>query len=102
MAMRERALDDQGLLRVHHGLVLEHSPQRFDARLRPVGEVSQRALKHFIALAPALAQQHGGARVAVRNDFNIHGNMLARVCSNIKIYTWEHIARRKNASALTN
>ena len=102
MTVRQRALDDQGGLIGAHRLVPEHPPQGLDARRGPVGEVGQGALLDLAALTPALTQQNGGARVAVGNNFHVHGNYYSHIVIIVKSITWEHNQRQKNPFLLSN
>src|SRR3972149_5290575 len=102
MAMGQRALNDEGILRVEQRYVLEHAPKGIDARLGPACQVGKRAFADLLAFAPPLAQKHGGRGIAVWNDFDIHGNPIAHIASECKPYTWEQMPGAKNPNALTN
>ena len=63
MAVRQRAGDLEALGgERHEGLPGQHPAQALDLRLRPVGDVGERARLDLAALAIALAQQDGGRR----------------------------------------
>ena len=72
--VRERAFDDEDLLGADQRLVFEHAAQSLELGRGPVGEIGQGAFAYALALAPAFAQQDGGARVAVGDGLDIHGN----------------------------
>ena len=92
--VRQRALDDEGLLaRRQHHPALEHAAQALDVLGRPVGEVEQRALPHPLAVPIALAQQDGGRGAAVGDGLDVHGRRIAEtprtINKNIR-FTWLH------------
>jgi hypothetical protein len=72
MSMRQRPLDLDPLRRNNHRLAAQHPPQRLHLGVRPVREVGERAGLHLAALAPALAQEYGGRRRAVRHARDVH------------------------------
>ena len=73
MAMRQRAGDLEALgSERHEGLVGEYPAQAVDLRLRPVGEVGERAGLDLAFLAIALAQEDGGRRIAVGDARDVH------------------------------
>jgi hypothetical protein len=74
MAVRQGAFDDEGLIGCDQALAPQDPAQGLDLVRRPVGEVGQRRLADHFALAPALAQQDGGARPAVADGLDVHGN----------------------------
>src|SRR3954447_25914904 len=91
MAMRQAAGNGEGILPGgDDGAALEHIPQAFDVRGRPVGEVAQRALAHLALVAVALPQQDGGRGVPVRDGFDIHGpskvDLAVRYKSQMRYY----------------
>jgi hypothetical protein len=74
MAVRQRALDGNGLLPGRQdGAALEQRAQAFDHFRRPMGEIEQRAFFDLTAEAIALAQQDGGGRIAVGDGLDVHG-----------------------------
>ena len=76
--MRQRALDDEGLLaRRQHDPALEDAAQPFDVLGRPMAEVEQRALPYPPAVPIALAQQDRRWGAAVGHGFDIHGRRIA-------------------------
>src|SRR5260370_596347 len=80
-------------------VAFEHSLQRLDFFEWPIGEVGEGPFAGAAAFAPALAQEHGGARVAVGHGVDIHGNILPYCIRYINIFnqfTWEHSATNKN------
>ena len=56
------------------GLVLEDASQALDFVCGPIGEIGEGAFADFFAVAPAFAQEDGGAGVAVGDGLNVHGN----------------------------
>jgi hypothetical protein len=73
MAVRQGALDRQRVLSLGHGhTAAQQRAQALDEMLRPTGEVGKRALPDFPVLAITLAEQDGGARIPVRNAFDMH------------------------------
>jgi hypothetical protein len=86
MAVGQRALDRDGLLAGRqHGATLEQGAQTFDQGRRPVAEIEQRAFLDLVAVAIALAQQDGGGRIAVGDGFDIHGQFVSILSTNVKI-----------------
>ena len=81
-----RTLNRERILRGDQRLVLEYPAQGSHLLCRPVGKVRQRTLAHFLALAPAFAQQDGGAGAPVRDDFDVHGNMYTTYALYCKRY----------------
>ena len=78
MAMRERALDDEGLLaRRQHDPALEDAAQPLDVLGRPMAEVEPRPFPHPAAVPIALAQQDGGRGGAIGDGFDVHGLRIA-------------------------
>jgi hypothetical protein len=74
MAMRQRALDADGVLAWgDDGAALEHGAQALDVGGIPMGEVEQGALVDLAVLAPAFAQQDGGGRGAIGDGLDVHG-----------------------------
>src|SRR5437870_2327264 len=63
-----------GHSRLTNPLIPKKPPQGFNLVLGPVGEVGQRALAGFLAFPPSFAQQDGRWRIAVGDDFDIHGS----------------------------
>src|SRR5271166_3502678 len=59
-------------LRAAAGLAGEHPAQAVDLRLRPIGDVGERARLDLAALAIALAQEHGGRRITVWDARDVH------------------------------
>ncbi len=77
MPMGAGALDGEtGRRRQPLVVALEHGAQGFDLSWRPVGEIGQGALAGAGPLAPALAQEDGGARLAIGDGLYIHGNYI--------------------------
>ena len=76
VAVRQRALDRQGLLAGgNHDAALQDAAQALDMLGRPVAQIEQRALAHALAVPIALAQQDGGRRIPVGDGSR---------------YTWRH------------
>ena len=74
MAVRQRALDREGLLTGgDHDAALQDAAQALDVLGRPMGQIEQRALADGFPVPIALAQQDGGRRTAVGDGFDIHG-----------------------------
>ena len=74
MAVRQGAPDLQGLAGIGKGhAALQKGAQPLHHGHRQLGEVGQGALLDLAALAPALAQQHGGRRGAIGYDLDEHG-----------------------------
>ena len=74
VAMRQRALDGEGLLaRGQHDPALQDAAQTLDVLGRPMAEVEQRAFAHGPAVPIALAQQDGGRGAAIGDGFDVHG-----------------------------
>ena len=76
VSVRHGAFDDEGLRRGGEGFVAEDAAQQVDLFGGPGGEVGQGALADAAAFAPALAEEDGGPRVAVRDAFDVHGNIV--------------------------
>ena len=71
--MRQGALDRQRVLGLGHGdAAAQQRAQALDKLLRPTAEVGEGALLDPIPLAIALAEQDRGARIPVRNAFDMH------------------------------
>src|SRR5512143_1229875 len=70
--MRQRPLDLTPIRRREKRLAAQHPPERLDLGIRPVREVGERAALDLAALAPVLAQEHGGRRRAVRHARDVH------------------------------
>ena len=80
MAVRQRAAHHDGLLTGRRDFpALEQRAQAFDDLGRPIGQIGDRALFDFSAVAIALSQQNGGRRVPVRDGFDIHGATMPRI-----------------------
>ena len=79
MAVPQRAGDLEALFADRHeGLAGQHPAQALDLRLRPIGDIGQRARLDLAALAIALAQQDGGARITVRDARDVHEQLESR------------------------
>ena len=76
VAVRHGAFDDEGLRRSGEGFVAEDAAQQVDLFGGRGGEVGQGALADAAAYALALAEEDGGPRVAVRDAFDVHGNIV--------------------------
>src|ERR1700682_5418068 len=61
----------------------------FDDLRVEVGEVGEGAFPDLAVVAPGLSQQHGGRRVAVRDNVDIHGDLL-NIHDNICQYPYGH------------
>ena len=72
VTMRQRPLDLTPIRRREKRLAAQHPPERLDLGIRPVREVGERAALDLAALAPVLAQEHGGRRRAVRHARDVH------------------------------
>jgi hypothetical protein len=73
MAVRQGALDRQRVLGLGHGdAAAQQGAQALDKLLRPTAEVGKCALLDPAPLAIAFAEQDGGARIPVRNAFDMH------------------------------
>ena len=68
------SLGAEEIVRRNQRLIPKKPPQGFNLVLGPVGEVGQRALAGFLAFPPSFAQQDGRWRIAVGDDFDIHGS----------------------------
>ena len=80
MAVRQRAAHHDGLLTGRRDFpALEQRAQAFDDLGWPIGQIGDRALFDFSAVAIALSQQDGGRRVPVRDGFDIHGATMPRI-----------------------
>ena len=74
VTVRHGTLDHEGVLGGEELLALQDPTKRLDLLCGPVGEVRQGFLAHPFALAPALAKEDRGARVAVGDSLDVHGN----------------------------
>ena len=70
----QRAFDCEGVTGGDQGLVLEGASQALDFVCGPIGEIGEGALADFFAVAPAFAQEDGGAGVTIGDGLDIHGN----------------------------
>ena len=76
VAVRQRADDLEALgAERHEGLPGQHPAQALDLRLRPIGDVGERARLDLAPLAIALAQEDGGRRIAVRDARDVHDQL---------------------------
>ena len=73
--MRQGAFNDEELVGMHEGFVIEHAPEALDLVLGPMGEIGQGAFVYAGALAAACTQEDGWGRVAVGDGFNLTGNI---------------------------
>jgi hypothetical protein len=55
----------------------EGAAESFDAGGVPVGEVGESAFLDLTTFAVGLAEEDGGRGAAVRDGFNVHGNIIA-------------------------
>ena len=103
VAVRQRAGDLEALgAERHEGLPGQHPAQAVDLRLRPIGDVGERARLDLAALAIALAQQDGGRRIAVRDARDVHDQLESWPHAEIKqLFTCLQI-RRKSPQTRTN
>jgi hypothetical protein len=60
VAMRQRPLNLTTIRRSEKRLTAQHPPERLDLGIRPMREVGECAALDLAALAPVLAQEHGG------------------------------------------
>jgi hypothetical protein len=61
------------------GVAFEHLLERCDFLGGPVGEVGESAVFDSRSLAPGLAQQDGGVRLAVGHAGDVHADMVALI-----------------------
>src|SRR5262249_48421585 len=64
----------------------EHGAQGVYLGWGPVGEIGEGPLAGAEAFAPALAQEDGGARVAVGDRLDIHGHMIALSALTVRLF----------------
>jgi hypothetical protein len=99
MPMRQRTDNDDALLVLgDDGAAFEQHLETGNPLARPVGQVEQGALFDLAALAVALAQQDGRGRVAIRDRFDVHGDMIAPYLENATTncqFTWLRFAGDK-------
>ena len=72
--MGKGAFDDEEFIGVNERDVLEDETKSLDLVLGPLGEVGDGAFANAFTLAPAFAQEDGGAGVPVGDGIDIHGN----------------------------
>src|SRR5437870_13387878 len=95
-----------GHSRLTNPLIPKKPPQGFNLVLGPVGEVGQRALAGFLAFPPSFAQQDGRWRIAVGDDFDIHGSYYSYRCQapysylHGNIFKIAHEAKSRNTNGL--
>jgi len=82
--VRQAAQHPQRPIGQRRGLVAQHPAQGLDLGRRPLRQVGQRALADLVAVAEALAQQDGRRRVAVRDAFDVHGQLESRRPTDVK------------------
>src|SRR5208337_3279597 len=103
MAVRQRPGDLEALGgERHEGLPRQHPAQAVDLRLRPVGDVGEGARLDLAVLAIALAQQHGGRRIAVWDARDVHDKRESCPCANYNNYFTCLQFRRKSPQTSTN
>ena len=99
MAVRQRALDGEGLIAWgQHDPALEDAAQTLDVLGWPMGEVEQRAFTHALAIPIALAEQDRGRGAAIGDGFDVHGRRIAQAPREINqniAFTWLQILRKK-------
>src|SRR3989442_15789107 len=90
MAVGQRADDVQIPAIGRKGFAFEYTPQGFDLRGWPIGNIRQCAFPHLAAFAKRFSQQSGWGGVAIGNTFDIHGHdylLVTRIVNiNIDIY----------------
>src|SRR5580692_3171051 len=87
VAVRQRAGDLEALgSQRRQGLAGKHPAQAVDLRLRPVGDVGERARLDLAALAIALAQEDGGPRIAVWDARDVHAKRESYPCGDCNNY----------------
>ena len=74
MAMGQGAFDHEELIGVNERDVLEDETESLDLVLRLVGEVGDGGFADAFTLAPAFAQEDGGAGVSIGDGVDVHGN----------------------------
>jgi hypothetical protein len=73
VAVGQGLLSTEQILGRDQSFVAQQAAQGFDFARGPIGEVGQSALAGSAALAPALAEEDGGGRVAIGDGFDVHG-----------------------------
>ena len=87
VAVRQRPGDLEALGgERQQGLAREHPAQAVDLRLRPMGDVGERARLDLAAHSIALAQQDGRRRIAVRDSRNVHDKRKSHPRANYNRY----------------
>ena len=76
MAVRDGALDGEDLLVRDQRHAAQRQAQSRDGLGRTLREIGEGGLHDLPAVAPRLAQEHGGGRLPVGHDVYIHGLML--------------------------
>src|SRR5580693_3313104 len=103
VAVRQRTGDLEALgSERREGLAGEHPAQAVDLRLRPVGDVGERARLNLAALAIALAQEDGGPRIAVWDARDVHAKRESYPCGDCNNYFTCLQFSRKSPQTSTN
>ena len=79
MSVRKGSLSVKEIVCRNEPLITKQTPKRFNPLLRPILEIGQGPLADFPAVAPSLAQQDGGGRITIGNDFDVHGNKKKKI-----------------------
>ncbi|SAL07667.1 hypothetical protein AWB78_08680 [Caballeronia calidae] len=76
MTVMTRGIDLEERRWCDQSLAPQHLADQLDLPGGQRGEIGEGAFLDGLAVAVGLAQQHGGRRVAVRNDVDVHAHVI--------------------------
>jgi hypothetical protein len=98
VAVRNRALNLEGIGRGDDGFPFEEAAEGIDLRGGPSGEIGEGALDDFAVDTGGFAEENGGRGVAVGYGLYVHGNIITKIINEYKYnnsFTWVHAYTEK-------